>query len=93
MLRQTHVEYSRCSVSPELNNVLSHHPCLAIDIHIARKLVSSGMTTNQAMDRARLNGPITTSRDSLEDNEYIVESLRNCLGRIAAGKCAEYPKK
>lgn len=92
MISKTHVEFSRCSASPELNNVLSHHPSLAIDIHNARMLVSRGMATNQAIDRVRLNGPITTSRESFEDNECIVESLSNCLGKIAAGKCTEYPK-
>lgn len=92
MLRQTQIEYSRCSASPELNNILSHHPSLALDFHIARTLVAGGMTAKKAIKRVRLNGPITTSRESLDDDENIVESLNVCLGNIASGGCVEYPK-
>lgn len=92
MFSQTYIEYSRCNISPGLNNVLNNNPSLALDVHIARKSVSSGIAFEVVIDSIRCNGPITNKRGSPEDNEYIVEELKLCLGTIAAGQCAEYPK-
>jgi hypothetical protein len=88
----TQIGYSLCDFSPVLNSVLNRSPSLSLDIHIARQAVSSGSSIEQAIELIRVNGPITTTRDSLSDNESIVEALKSCLGSIASGKCLQYPK-
>lgn len=88
--RPTYIEFSRCEVSPELTRVLNSSVSLSLDIHLARLAVSNGMSNEAALDQIRLNGPITTSRDSQLDNDSIVKSLNRCLKVISSGRCSAY---
>jgi hypothetical protein len=90
--RLTIIGFSLCKVSPELTNPLNKCPSLALDVQIARLAVSNGLSPEVALENMKKNGPITTSRESTDDNPKLVKSIFNCLNTISIGECAEYPK-
>ncbi len=90
--RSTRIEFSRCEVAPPLTTVLDNCVSLSLDTHLARLAVSNGMSTKDALDQIRENGPITTSRDSEVDNQSLVKSIDTCLKTISMGKCSAYQK-
>lgn len=76
----TYIGASVCADEPDIRDLLELvNPLLVMDINQARSNVQSGRSVNDTLEHLDL----TPAYERL---------LHGCLGRIASGKCAAYPR-